>query len=167
MGSPKPLRFILCGPWMSVTNFMPIRPIGVEIFQSGLKWRSDSQSLSGIPKKPIWTPFNNSTEAERILSNFGHLPGKERRRKKKSVLCWEQAETRSQLWLWPLPSWPQANGSLKVYKQQAAEGGPSFYGVFPKEAELSSPQRDFTLDLGSSRGKKQIDANVALQLLHK
>ena len=35
---------------------------------------------------------------------------------------------------------PQANGSLRVYKQQAAEGASSFYGVFPKEAEPSLPQ---------------------------
>lgn len=74
---------------------------------------------------------------------------------------WEQAETRSQLRLWPLPSRPPANGSLRVYKQQAAEGASGFYGVYPKEAQLSSPQHDFTHGLHSSGGKKQISGSAA------
>ncbi len=37
-GSPKSAGFILWGPWMSEQNFMTIRPIAVEVFQSGTKW---------------------------------------------------------------------------------------------------------------------------------
>lgn len=37
-GSPKSLLFILWGPKVSVQHFMPIRPVGDEVFQSGSKW---------------------------------------------------------------------------------------------------------------------------------
>lgn len=91
-----------------------------------------------------------------MLSNFHHLPGKDFFFSK-SLSCVSAVLGAGRDALSALTeasaSGPQANGSLRVYKQQAAEGASSFYGVFPKEAELSLPQRDYPDDLHSSGGQ--------------
>lgn len=102
------------------------------------------------------------------MSNFHHLPGK-RGKKSLSFVCAVLGTGRDALSALTVASasGPQPNGSLRVYEQQAAEGASSFYGVFPKEAKLSSPQPDFTDDLKSSGGQKQTNANVPLHLLEE
>lgn len=115
--------------------------IGAYHTARGLPTGKRRVNLSTVKNTEYKASLHTFQQSHRGRMYFVQLPPPSGKRSLLSLLCRDMLSALTVA----SASGPQANGSLRVYKQQAAEGASSFYGVSPKEAEPSLPQRDFTV----------------------